>query len=166
VDIKMSIKFIEVGHREADNEDEVEFRKRFDSVVGGKIDKDFYSKVVGVSFRNSDGTSRQDFVKKLKQFQLLELALNTAPEYPDSVAVVAKEGAMLGYLDERCGGEISRDVRHNRKVWCAVVRSVGKGDGAKFFGAVICLFRLTDEYVNTHQRPDAEKQSFSIRNRS
>jgi hypothetical protein len=92
------------------------------------IDKWFWSKVAGVTHQNSDGTSRQEILKRCEARELLRLV--PEPDNPvdrDAIAVLRQNGEQLGYLERRLA---RRDSRQNAK-GRAVGSHAHSSDGAR-----------------------------------
>lgn len=71
--------------------------------------RSFYTKIVGVTFENSSGESRQEIIAELEQKHQTPFSLNLLhqPDNPHdmkAVAVIDPDGRQLGFL--------SRDVAH------------------------------------------------------
>ena len=61
--------------------------------------RDFYTKVVGVSHRNSDGSSRQRALKGCRQGMALQLIPEPNNPYDsDAIAVMTEAGNQIGYI--------------------------------------------------------------------
>jgi hypothetical protein len=149
-ELKFKISFQEM-HKHALSEEDKEFDRQFLAIIGSAIDKHFYSKLVGVTFNNSDGINRQDLIRTCRMFEFLDLYRepeNTADR--DAIYVTTKAGAKLGYLDRHAASEIARDFDVRGKVWLAMVRAVTPKSKDRAAGMVLCLCRLTDEFVRTH----------------
>ena len=106
-ELKFKISFQEM-HKHALSEDDKEFDRQFLSIIGSAIDKHFYSKVVGVTFDNSDGVNRQDLLGKCQMFEFLDL-YREPENTPDrnAIYVATKAGAKLGYLNRHAATEIA-----------------------------------------------------------
>lgn len=75
--------------------------------------RDFNTKVVGVTFGNDDGSSRQAIIKKSKEGEQLILKPMSTAEYPDAVGVFNKRGQQLGHLNAELAEEITRKYPNN-----------------------------------------------------
>jgi hypothetical protein len=142
---KLNISFQEM-HKHDLSEGDKEFESKFLAIIGSAIDKHFYSKVVEITFNNSDGTNRQDLVKECRVFEFVDLyrePQNRAD--PNAVCVATKAGSKLGYLDRHAASEIARDFDVRGKVWLAMVRAVSLRSKDRTAGVVLCLCRLTED---------------------
>ena len=88
----------------------------------------FFSKVVGVTHKNPDGSYRQRIIRKLRPLDLLELNREPNNRYdPYAVAVHCLNGPQIGHLTEelaaRVGPEIDKGYRYG-----AYVASVTGGE--------------------------------------
>lgn len=55
-------------------------------------------KVVGVSFENENGTSRQSIISSLRVNDFINISKNPSEEYPDRISVYTKDGKCVGAL--------------------------------------------------------------------
>lgn len=107
---------------------------------GGEVRKRFPTKVVGVTRKNNDGTSRQKIIKQLRTGQELELV--PEPDNPfdsDAIKVCTKRGEQVGYLEARLAGEVARRMRRGIKHTAKVLSIVGGFEGGKTLGCVLEL---------------------------
>lgn len=80
-----------------------------------EIVKEMYSNVVGTTYANENGTSRQSYIVKLKAGD--DLLFKPAPtkEYPDSIGVFTKAGGQIGVVNYQIINEL-RGLYTNNKV--------------------------------------------------
>lgn len=79
--------------------------------------REFHSKVVGVTFNNSNGTSRQEIIKKCKPGDDLVFKPTPTPEYPESIGVFNAHGEQLGFVNAELAHElITKYPRNPMKV--------------------------------------------------
>lgn len=93
----------------------------------GTVVRDFNTKVVGVTFGNDNGTSRQAIIKTLKHGDVLVAKPVPTPEYPDAIGVFTKRGKQIGHLSASVAAEISRDYPNN-PIKVTVNNITGGGD--------------------------------------
>jgi hypothetical protein len=148
-ELRFKISFQEI-HEHAPSEEDKEFDRQFLAIIGSAIDKHFYSKIVGVTLDNSDGINRQDLVGKCRMFEFLDLYREPENTDRNAIYVATKVGVKLGYLDRQAASEIAKDFDVRGKVWLAMVRVVSPKSKDRAAGMVLCLCRLTDEFVRTH----------------
>jgi hypothetical protein len=67
---------------------------------------DFYTKVVGVTFKNADGSDRQEVVSKCHRGQELFLKPCFTKEYPEAIGVFTADGKQLGNVKADLAHEI------------------------------------------------------------
>ena len=72
--------------------------------------EDFHTKVVGVTFNNDDGTSRQSIIKSCKAGEDIIFKPVPTKEYPDAIGVFNKKGQQLGHLSQGVAAEIKNTV--------------------------------------------------------
>lgn len=77
------------------------------------IVRDFNSKVVGVTFGNDDGTSRQEIIKSCNPGDDLILKPVPTTEYPDAIGVFTKSGKQLGHINAELAAELKSDYPNN-----------------------------------------------------
>ena len=75
--------------------------------------RDFNSKVVGVTFGNADGSSRQEIIKSCKSGDDLIFKPVPTAEYPDAVGVFTKTGKQLGHLNAELAAELKNRYPNN-----------------------------------------------------
>ena len=75
--------------------------------------RDFNTKVVGVTFGNDDGTSRQGIIKKCKAGEDIILKPIPTEEYPDAIGVFNKRGEQLGHLNAELAAEMKEKYPTN-----------------------------------------------------
>ena len=69
--------------------------------------KHFFTKVVGVTHRNDDGTSRQAIIRRCSQLEQLDLVRQKDnPHDPNAMMVCQSSGEQLGYLSEDWHGSL------------------------------------------------------------
>ena len=71
--------------------------------------RDFNTKVVGVTFGNADGSSRQEIIKACKPGDDIIFKPVPTAEYPDAIGVFNKRGQQLGHL----GADLAADLKTN-----------------------------------------------------
>ena len=77
------------------------------------IIRDFNTKVVGVTFGNDDGSSRQAIIKNCKAGEDIIFKPVPTAEYPDAIGVFNKRGQQLGHLSAELAAEIKNKYGHN-----------------------------------------------------
>ena len=96
--------------------------------------RDFHSKVVGVTFGNADGSSRQEYIRKLKPGEELVFRPLPTREYPDAIGVFTLKGKQLGYLNSDLAAELK--YKYPTNFMRVTVDSV-TGGGGKTYGCNI-----------------------------
>lgn len=108
-----------------------------------RVSGEFYSKVAGVSFNNTDGTSRQKIIERFARAGM-PLILVREPNNPHSenrtaVAVFIKAQRLfsmrheqIGYLNEHVSEEISRHIDSGKLVTAKISEVTGGGQGRSF----------------------------------
>ncbi len=80
---------------------------RFD-LATAQIERDFHTKVVGVSFNNADGSSRQEAIKTCRSGEDIVLKPVPTKEYPDAIGVFSKAGKQIGFLN----ADLAHDLKY------------------------------------------------------
>lgn len=99
---------------------------------------EFHTKVVGVSFNNNDGTSRQDIIKSCKVGDDIIFKPVPTKEYPDAIGVFNAHGKQLGHLTAELASELKNKYPTNPMK--AVVAGITGGENGKNYG---CNLKLT-----------------------
>ena len=93
-----------------------------------QIERDFHTKVVGVSFNNANGTSRQDAIKACRSGESVLLRPSPSKEFPDAIGVFSSKGQQLGFLN----AELAADMKYKyptHPMSCAISDIHGGEDG-------------------------------------
>lgn len=72
------------------------------------IVRDFHSKVVGVTFNNDNGTSRQEIIRNCKIGEDVIFKPTPTEKYPDAIGVFNTQGEQLGNLNADLAAELKR----------------------------------------------------------
>ena len=90
--------------------------------------KSFYTKVVGVTRENEDGTSRQKIIGRLKAGDKAALRREPDNRYdPNAVAVCTASGEQIGYLSREVAAEIAPLLDQGTRVDAEVSSLTGGG---------------------------------------
>lgn len=90
--------------------------------------KEFHTKVVGVTHRNSDGTDRQRLLKKCKRRERLVLVRETNnPHDSNAVKVCRSNGGQLGYLSRDVANQIAERLDKGLDVIAEITSLTGGG---------------------------------------
>jgi hypothetical protein len=129
----------------------------------------FRSKVVGVTFLNRDGTSRQSVIqnltKQLQQDGAVPLQLKREPNNPKdhrAVAVWTLDHQQLGYLSRTDNIEVSTLMDSGGIVKCQTTKIVGGGSRLNY-GVVINVWETeppSDEQITVCPKPPAWARVF------
>ncbi len=100
----------------------------------------FYSKVVGVSFKNPDGTQRQELIQKhCRSGQMLILSPEpNNPKDPNAVAVHIAQGQIGYIMGGRLAEDISGHLQAGRQV-TAHIKEITGGNGRETYGVNISI---------------------------
>jgi hypothetical protein len=102
-----------------------------------------HTKVVGVMHHNADGSSRQDAIAKLIQFDQVDLVRNPEDEYDRNaikvIAAIEGRQIQIGHIDKDLAWKIAPKMDAGEK-WRAIVTRVGthisKGASLMLFDAL------------------------------
>lgn len=103
-------------------------------------DKWIFTKVVGVSHKNLDGSYRKTIIRRCRVPE--ELQLVPEPDNPfdsNAIAVCRANGEQLGHLNQRLAADIHRWMA-NGQHWVAVLTQI-IGNDPKRVGAILALVR-------------------------
>lgn len=95
------------------------------------VERDFHTKVVGVTFNNDDGTSRQAIIERCKPGEDIIIKPVPTKEYPDAIGVFNKRGEQLGHLGAELASEIKTKWGYNPM---SITISSLTGGGDKVYG--------------------------------
>ncbi len=96
-----------------------------------KIERDYYTKVRGVTFGNEDGSSRQSAISCCKKGDEVFLLQLTDGEYEGAIGVFTKDGEQLGFLSSERAAEIRPYSDYPMKI---TISNITGGNGEKTYG--------------------------------
>lgn len=94
------------------------------------IIREFNTKVVGVTFGNDDGSSRQAIIKSCKEGEKITLKPVPTAEYPDAIGVFNKHGKQLGHVNAELASEIK--YRYINNPMSVTVNNITGGDDKNY----------------------------------
>lgn len=93
----------------------------------GESVEDFNTKLAGVTFKNSDGSSRQAALRSCVVGEVLELRREPKNPYdPNAVAVVRGTGDQIGYLSRFRAWQVALQMEAGRR-YTAVITQINRG---------------------------------------
>lgn len=104
----------------------------------------FVSNIAGVSFKNDDGTSRQEYVKLLYTGERLYLKDASSENYPEAIGVYNFSDDQLGYLPKENAQLIRSQKVDFTSLWC-VVGFQGRSPRSGNYGAKIAVAKTESE---------------------
>ncbi len=124
------------------------------------IKRDFHTKVVGVSFKNDDGTSRQKYIKECKPGDGIVFKPLPMPKYPYAIGVFTeKDGKQLGHLKDELATEITQNYGYN--LMQVTVDSVtGGGESTYGCNLHIIIYNESAEEYNAMMNPNSSDNDF------
>lgn len=100
---------------------------------------EFYTKIVGVTFNNDDGTNRQDLLEDLDVLPFpIQVHLKWEednPHDPHAVAVISPSGKKLGYLFRRLAFSVSNMLDTGHSIYAEITQLTGTEDIGHNYGA-------------------------------
>ena len=100
---------------------------------------EIFTKIVGVTFDNEDGSQRQSNLEELEGLDFpiaVELRWESDNEYdPHAIAVFIKNGKQLGYLHRTLAYSISQMIDAKYKIHAEVTQLTGTDDLGHNYGA-------------------------------
>jgi hypothetical protein len=103
---------------------------RIESPLTERI-KHFFTKVVGVTFKNDDGSDRQEFIRQCMVLDALELKHDPDNPFDPNAVAVFRESQQLGHLKRELAPEIVYYVRNGWRVSALVASVQRRGSGAR-----------------------------------
>lgn len=94
--------------------------------------RDFHTKVAGVTFKNDDGTSRQDIIRTLSVGSDVVFRPVEIKGHPEAIAVYSNTGKQIGFLNAYLAEEM-RD-RYAQNPMSVVISSISGGEDDKSLG--------------------------------
>ena len=93
----------------------------------------FHTKIVGVTYKNSDGSHRQKLIAKCDVFETLTLDHEEDNAHdPNAVRVCRQNGQQLGYLNAGLAEEIVRKSANGYRFAAIISDITGGGKGESF----------------------------------
>lgn len=93
--------------------------------------RDFHTKVVGVTFNNDDGSSRQEIIKNSRSGEDIILKPVPTAEYPNAVGVFNTRGQQLGHIKDDLAADLKQQFPNN-PMSVHIASLTGGEDGAAF----------------------------------
>ena len=97
-----------------------------------KVLRDFHSKVVGVTFKNADGSHRQDIIRTLPVGSDVIFRPIAMKDHPEAIGVFTTSGKQIGFLNAKLAEEM-RD-KYPMNPMSAVVAGINGGEEGKSLG--------------------------------
>lgn len=97
-----------------------------------KVERDFFSKVVGVTFGNDDGSSRQAIISNCKAGDDVIFRPIAMKDHPEAVGVFTADGKQLGFLDTNLAAELREKYPMNPM--SATIGNITGGHDGKNYG--------------------------------
>jgi hypothetical protein len=105
-------------------------RPRPDAPLAERI-RHFFTNVVGVTFKNDDGSDRQTLIRQCMVLDPLELKHEPDNPFDPNAVAVLGEGQQLGHLKRELAPEIVYYVRNGWRVSALVASVQRRGSGAR-----------------------------------
>lgn len=109
-----------------------------------KVEHDFFSKVVGVTFNNDDGSSRQKYIASLKAGDELIFRPVSVQGHPEAIGVFTTSGKQLGHLTSELAGEL-RNKYPTHPISATVAQVTGGGDRSYGCNIHIIIYQMPKE---------------------
>lgn len=103
---------------------------------------DFHTKVVGVTYKNDNGSDRQKIISKCKAGQDVIFKPTPSKEYPEAVGVFTVKGEQLGYLNAELAHDLIHTYPNNQMQ--ATITTITGGNG-KNYGCNIHIHIFTNK---------------------
>ena len=92
---------------------------------GYEYTRGFTSTVAGVTFRNQDGTSREMFIRQLREGQSLELGKVQVKGHPNAIGIFIGRGKQVGFIPKDLAAEMTDDFARGDRFLCYVDQLTG-----------------------------------------
>ena len=112
-----------------------------------------HAKIVGVTYENEDGSSRQSLLEQLQKGSPVYFKDCSSEKYPEAIGVFNADGGQLGHLP----AEVARSIRTERvKIDSLIgeVYSVGRNDESNPLGCLIDIAYEEPERVIRYTMPN------------
>lgn len=110
-----------------------------------RVLRDFRTKIVGVTFGNDDGSSRQKIIAGCKIGQGVVFRPMNDPQHPESIGVFTENGQQLGHL----AADLSQELRekYSQNPMQAEIENITGGDGYNYgCNLHITIYKMPSEY--------------------
>jgi HIRAN domain len=133
----------------------------------------FHSKIVGVTYKNPDGSDRQKFISKCQLFETLVLDHEEDNAHdPNAVRVCRENGQQLGYLNTKLAEEIVLKSEKGYRFAAFIKDITGKKRKGQSLGVNLLIVQAdpgigdhhVKKYVNQLLRDDPELEGAKVRN--
>jgi hypothetical protein len=122
--------------------------ERVELALLGKLlpshDRRIHTKVVGVMSKNEDGSSRQDAIAKMAQFDLVDLVRNPQDQWDYNaikvMATIDGDKIQIGHVDRDLAADVAPRIDAGER-WAAICTRVGSHISK---GASLMLFRNSE----------------------
>ena len=74
------------------------------------------TKIVGVSFKNSDGVERQDLIKRLKEGDVLTIEKEENNPYDKNSHIIKSKDGILGHVSKDLAENLVEKVKNGEKI--------------------------------------------------
>jgi len=100
----------------------------------------YKEKVVGVTRKNDDGTSRQEIISYLNEGDVIDLVRDANNEHDSNAIEVYDANEQIGFIDKNRAGELAPQMDKGYKIEAWVDRILG-GDSGRSYGVLIAIQR-------------------------
>lgn len=109
------------------------------------------TKIVGVTFDNDDGSSRQKIISKhCHTGQTLKIIHSPMKGYPNAVKVCLNNGKQLGHLSNDLAKDIVDYSKQGYYIFSKVLSVTGGEEGKKTRGCNIIIYLYSSEVIENH----------------
>lgn len=122
IGVKMEIKKQE---RLKEQQAQKQAQIRMNSVMDDEIEIDYDLEVVGVTYDNPDGTSRQSILAECKESEDVKIDWVPMKDYPNALQVTTSQGC-IGYISERDNKEIVKHLKNGGTIDQPYISSLEK----------------------------------------
>jgi hypothetical protein len=135
-------------------DEDAQFENAMEKLAGSGINKHVYTKIVGITFKNEDGTVGEQLIERCKRFDFLRLVPEPNNRFdPNAMGVCLENGSRIGYLESRLAGEVTRSLKRGYQ-WRACVKLAKAPESRRHGTLILCLVRQGEPHARRKDAAD------------
>lgn len=108
----------------------------------------FFTKVVGVTYKNPDNTSRQKAIRESAAGEHILFETGKSKKYPNAIAVLNRQGRQVGNLSEGVAEEIYKEMKAGLRHAGRIVEISGGSEGKEFYGMNLIIIKIPPNFTD------------------